>query len=119
MIRTLDSNGDWTFGAGINNYATGNNEVAENIKTRLSSFLGDCFFDTGAGIDWFNLLGAKNQVALQLAVAAVILNTANVTGGLQLSVSYNELSRALSIVYKVQTTYSQLSNGFVYDLGAI
>ncbi len=119
MIRALTSTGDWTFGAGINNYATGNAEVAINIQTRLLSFLGDCFFDTGAGIDWFNLLGSKNQVALQLAVAAVILNTANVTGGLQLSVTYNELTRALSIVYQVQTTYSQLSNSFVYDLSQI
>ena len=118
MIRTLDVNGDWTYGAGINNYSSGNAEVAENIQTRLLCFLGDCFFDTGAGIDWFNLLGSKNQFALQLAVAAVILNTANVTGGLQLSISYNEQTRNLAIVYKVQTSYSQLSNSFEYDLSS-
>lgn len=118
MTRALDSHGDWTFGSGINNYTTGNAEVAENIQTRLQSFLGDCFFDTGAGIDWFNLLGSKQQVSLQLAVAAVILNTPNVTGGLQLSVSYNEITRGIAIVYQVQTVYSQLSNSFQYDLSA-
>lgn len=118
MTRALDSNGDFTFGSGINNYLTGNAEVAQNIKTRLQCFLNDCFFDTGAGVDWFNLLGSKQQVALQLAVAAVILNTQYVTGGLQLSVSYNEQSRVVSIVYQVQTTYSQLSSTFQYDLSA-
>jgi hypothetical protein len=118
MTRALDSNGDWTFGSGINNYLTGNAEVGQNIQTRLQCFLGDCFFDTGAGIDWFNLLGSKQQVALQLAIGAVILNTANVTGGLQLSVTYNEVSRKVNIIYQVQTTYSQLSNAFTYDLSA-
>lgn len=118
MTRALDANGDFTFGSGINNYLTGLPEVAQNIKTRLQSFLGDCFFDTGAGIDWFNQLGSKNQLQLQLSIAAVILNTANVTGGLQLSVAYNEITRSLSIIYQVQTTYSQLSNSFQYDLSA-
>ena len=118
MIRALDSNNDWTFGSGINNYASGNAEVALNIQTRLSSFLGDCFFDTGAGIDWFNLLGSKSQLQLQLAVAAVILNTPNVTGGLQLSVVYNAQTRNVTIRYQVQTTYSVLSNGFQYDLSS-
>jgi hypothetical protein len=118
MTRAIDSTGDWTFGSGVNNYASGNAEVAMNIQTRLLCFLGDCFFDTSAGIDWFNLLGSKQQVALQLAVAAVILNTANVTGGLQLSVTYNEVTRSISIVYQVQTVYSQLSNSFQYDLSS-
>lgn len=118
MTRALDSNDDFTFGSGSNNYVTGLTEVGQNIKTRLKSFLGDCFFDTGAGIDWFNLLGSKQQVKLQLAIAAVILNTPYVTGGLQLSVTYNELTRQLNIIYQVQTTYSQLSNAFQYDLSA-
>lgn len=118
MTRAIDSNGDWIFGTGINAYVSGLPEVAQNIQTRLQEFLGDCFFNTGAGIDWFNLLGSKQQVALQLAVAAVILNTPSVTGGLQLSVTYNEQTRNLSIVYQVQTVYSQLSNSFQYDLSA-
>ncbi len=116
MIRATDSTGDWVFGSGINAYKTGNAEVAQNIQSRLQSFLGDCFFDAGAGLDWFNLLGSKNQVALQLAVAAVILNTANVTGGLQLSVVYNELTRNVAITYQVETTFSTLTNAFAYDI---
>lgn len=118
MTRGLDSNGDWIFGTGINAYVTGNAEVALNIQTRLSCFLGDCFFDATMGVNWFNLLGTKQQVALQLAVAAVILNSPNVTGGLQLSVTYNAQTRNVSIVYQVQTIYSQLSNSYQYDLSA-
>lgn len=117
MIRAIDSNGDWVFGSGTSAYKTGLAEVAQNIQTRLGMFLGDCFFDTGAGVDWFNLLGSKNQLSLNLAVAAVILNTANVTGGLQISVVYNSQTRNIVITYSVQTTFSQLSNKLQYNVG--
>ena len=119
IVRALDSNGDWIYGTGVNAYVSGNNAVAQDIQTRLQSFLSDCFFDTGAGIAWFQLLGQKNETALNLAVAAVILNTSNVTGGLQLSVVYNSVTRNVTITYQVQTSYSQLSNSFQYDVGAI
>ncbi len=119
MTRAIDANGDWIFGTGLNAYVSGNAEVAQNIQTRLSCFLNDCFFDTTAGINWLYLLGAKNQSALNLAIGAVILNTANVTGGLQLSVTYNAKTRNVSIVYNVTTTYSQLSNSFNYDLSLV
>lgn len=42
-IRNLDENHDWTFGAGRSNYLNYNAEIGLNIKTRLLSFLGDCF----------------------------------------------------------------------------
>lgn len=115
-VRALDVNNDWEYGKGQNDYKTANNAVAQNIQTRLSSFLGDCFFDTGAGIDWFNLLGGKDQLALNLAVSAVILNTENVTGLLQLSIVLNDTTRNIVIRYNVQTTYSVLSGAFQYDL---
>ena len=49
-VRALDESGDWTFGKGENNYYSANDAIAQNIKTRLYSFLGDCFFDLSANI---------------------------------------------------------------------
>jgi hypothetical protein len=124
IVRALDSNGDWTFGQGVNNYKSGNLAVAQAIQTRVSSFLGDCFFDLGAGIDWFNLLGGKNELALSLAISAVILNTTDadgnqlVTGIQQLSVDLSS-NRAFSVIYQVVTVYSVLSGSFQYDLGGL
>lgn len=125
LVRSLSSTGDWTFGAGLSNYKSGNLAVAQNIQTRLSSFLGDCFFDTEAGIDWNTFLGgSKNQLALNLAVSAVILNTTdadnlNVVGINQLSINLDSTTRKISISYQVQTTYSvtALTNTFTFDLG--
>lgn len=115
-VRALDGTGDWTFGKGQNNYLTNNAAVAQNIKTRLLSFLGDCFFDMGAGLDWFTYLGGKDQIAVNLAVSAVILNTAGVTGLRQVSINLDATSRKLSISYRVQTSYSVFSSSFQYDL---
>lgn len=115
IVRALDGAGDWTYGKGRNDYKSGVKAIAQNIQTRLSSFLGDCFFNTGAGIDWFHLLGAKDQFALNIAISSTILNTENVTGLLQLDLRI--INRKITIKYNVQTTLSVLSDTFVYDVG--
>lgn len=118
IVSALDSNGDWTFGASLNDYKSANNAVAQNIQTRLLSFLGNCFFDAGAGIDWFTFLGgSKNILDLKLAIQTTIINTENVTGILQLSIGLDDATRRFSISFTVQTTYSVTQGSFVYDLG--
>ena len=122
-MRQLDSNQDWTFGAGVQNYLTGNAAITQCIQTRLSSFLGDCFFDVQAGIDWFGFLGGKNPTALNVAVSAVILNTSDPVSGQPLVLSLNQLDinvtnqRKISISYQVQTVYSTTGSTFEFDLG--
>lgn len=117
-FRTVGATGAWAFGAGQNNYSTKNAAVALDVQTRVLSFLGDCFFDLGAGINWINLLQSKNVTAIQLAVSAVILNTQNVTGILQLSIKLNA-ARQLSIAYAATTTYSKITSAFSYDLNTL
>ena len=116
IVRALSGSGDWLFGKGLNDYASNQAEIALDIQMNLSSFLGDCFFSVNSGIDWFNLLGGKNQLAINLAVNAAILNTSGVTSLLQTNISLSQ-ARILTIQYKVQTVYSVLQNTFVYDLG--
>lgn len=106
IVRGLDQDGDWTFGGGKSNYLSGNAAISQNLQTRISSFIGDCFFDLGAGIDWFNYCaGSKSQLAVQLSVSAVILNTYGVTGVSQLSVILDS-QRNLNIAYKANTIFS-------------
>lgn len=115
-VRALDVNGDWTFGKGKNDYLIDIDAVAQNIQTRLLMFLGDCFFSLTDGIDWFNLLGSKNEAGLVLAVKTVLVNTPGVTGIEQVSVSLST-SRAIKITFNVQTSYGRnIQNTFQYDL---
>lgn len=117
IIRALDVNGDWTFGKGDNDYLSGIDAIAEDIQTRLQSFFGDCFFALSDGIDWFNLLGSKNEIGLVAAISTTLINTQNITGIDQLSINVDD-QRLITIKYVVQTTLSVLSNSFQYDLSA-
>lgn len=106
IVRALDSEQDWTFGRGKNDYLKDNYAIAQSIKTRLQSFLGDCFFDLEAGVDWWNLLGSKNLTGLNLSIKSIILNTSGVTTLVELSTSLDN-NRNLSVVYSVNTVYSE------------
>lgn len=105
-FRQLDSEGDWTFGAGQNNYAQENDAVSLNVRTRIMSWVGDCFFDLAAGIDWINRLGSKNQrELLELDLRTIILQTEGVTGINSLSTNLD--GRNFKATYDIQTIYSQ------------
>lgn len=60
-VRKLDGGNDWTFGQGMANYINGSDAIRQNVATRIKSFQNDWFLDTDAEIDWFNILGSKNN----------------------------------------------------------
>jgi hypothetical protein len=103
-VRSIDVNGDWNFGKGRNDYLSQNAAIAQKIVTTLRSFLGDCFFNTGAGIDWWNLLGGKSKIAIELSVKTAILNVEGVSGINDMSVSL-DANRAAQLSYNVTTVY--------------
>jgi hypothetical protein len=107
-VRAIDSQNDWTFGKGKNDYKSGIDACAQNIKTRLQLFLGDCFFALENGIDWFNLNGSKNIEMISISVRTTILNTPDVIGINSLSISLDN-SRVLSFQYEASTVYGEVS----------
>lgn len=118
IVRALDSDGDWTFGKSKADYLSNLDAVKQNIKTRLMEFLGDCFFNIRAGIDWLDFLGgSKNPAALNLSISTVILNTIGVTGIKQLSVNLTP-DRKFSVSYEVSTVYSITNDNFQLGLGS-
>jgi hypothetical protein len=54
-------NSDWTFGGSSNDLIDGDDEIAQNVVTRLRSFKNDWFLDTEANIDWIKILGSRNN----------------------------------------------------------
>ncbi len=115
IVRSIDADNDWNFGKGKNDYVRNNAAIMQNIKTRLQSFLGDCFFDIPAGVDWLNLLGSKNVVALRLAIDTCILNTTGVTGFAKpTEVDFDHVTRLITITYSVNTVYTNKQ-----DLGSV
>lgn len=106
IFRNLTASHDWSFGKGVQDFTQQNKAIGLNIKTRLLSWVGDCFFDTLAGIDWVNRLGSKGQRALlEQDLRRVILQSEDVTGILSFDTVLN--GRNFSARYSVQTIYSQ------------
>lgn len=106
IFRTLDDNHDWQWGAGNQSYATGNKAIGLNIKTRILSWVGDCFFDQTAGIDWWNRLGSKNQrQLLELDLRRIILQSEGVVGINSFDVVVT--GRKFSATYNINTVYSK------------
>ncbi|MEZ5691201.1 MAG: hypothetical protein R3D71_06015 [Rickettsiales bacterium] len=104
-IRGLDLNHDWLFGRGKNDYLLADSAIALNIKTRILSWVGDCFFDMTAGIDWINRLGkTKQRELLELDLRRIILTSEGVTG----IISFNSqlIDRSFSAQYEVRTENS-------------
>ena len=106
-VRAIDENRDWMFGQGRQSYKIGENELGQQINTRVLSFLGDCFFAQDEGIDWWTLLerGKQNEELLKRSVSLTILQTDGVIA--INSVDFIKNGRDMRILYDVQTIYSQ------------
>ena len=105
IIRGLDSNGDWQFGLGLQNYLRDQNAVSLNIKTRLLSFFNNCFFDLESGIDWFLLLGTRNtETELKLQCRSVILQSYGVIKINSFSSSIQD--RGAILQYNIDTIFT-------------
>jgi hypothetical protein len=98
--------GDWDFGRGLQSYAENADAVALNVRTRLRSWRGDCFFAMLDGIDWQNRLARFGQESgLRAEVSKTILDTDGVLSidGLEIS-SDGRHARAN---YTLNTVYSK------------
>lgn len=105
IFRALDRNHDWTFGAGKSNYLSDDPAIGLNIQTRILSWLGDCFFDRSAGVDWLNRMGLKNQQdLLTQEIRLIILQSFGVTQLLNFNMVISD--RNISIEYNITTINS-------------
>lgn len=105
-VRAIDSNHDWVFGTSLQSYVLNEFEIAQMVKTRVLSFLGDCFFAINEGIDWFNLLekGSENEAMLKKSIGLTILKTKGVVA--LNSVDLTKAGRKVIINYDIRTIYS-------------
>lgn len=105
IFRNLTIDGDWTFGAGKQNYAKDDQAIALNLKTRLLSWRQDCFFDMDAGVPWFNLLGQKSSDYIVLSLKQVIAQTYGITRVTNVQFNLDE-NRNATITYNVNTYFT-------------
>lgn len=106
LFRGLTANNDWQFGSGTESYVGGEAAIGLNIKTRLLSFLGNCFFDIAAGINWFIYLGTPGQSQqILLSTQAVILQSYGVTKVNSVTLNQNKSGQAV-LTFNINDIYS-------------
>lgn len=108
IFRSLDAGGDWVFGQGLGSYLTGEQAVAIDLKTALFCFLNDACWNMEFGIDWVKYLGGKGTMnAILLACRQMIASRLNIVAIISLSATLNDVTRQLTLVYNVATTFSR------------
>ena len=71
--RKLTSTGDYSFGSGGNDYADGNEAVAQAIKTKLLLFYGEWWENLGEGIPMFqSVLGQTNPETIKSSLSMLV-----------------------------------------------
>jgi hypothetical protein len=106
IIRKVDTENDWLFGKGSSDYARDEAAIAENIKTRLLSWLNDCFYAMTDGIDYQQLMDKGQQANLLLAIKSTILASEGVVAINSVTAEL-DVKRNLDIEYNIDTIYSQ------------
>ena len=106
-FRRLNSNGDWHFGRGLSNYADADEAIMMNCKTRLLSFKNDWMLDQNQNIDWFAILGQKNNEQTILnEVERVCLNSEGIVNVVSIDIVKSD-NRSASIEIVVDTIFSE------------
>jgi hypothetical protein len=113
IIRKIDGQNDWTFGKGKSDYATDEAAIEQNIKTRLLSWVNDCFFALPEGVDWKGRLDAGQQSDLLEEVKSIIMQSFGVIGLLSVVANFNGQHRLDTITYTIQTIFSSSFQGLV------
>lgn len=106
-FRQLTSDGDWTFGGGLSNYASGQQAIELNIQTSILMWAGDCFFSLAGWINWKGLLNVGQQNNLNAALQGVLSQCFGVQEIISSSVIVNPTTREFFATYTVVTVYSE------------
>lgn len=106
IIRKVDSDNDWRFGKGKNDYAQAETAIEQNLKSRIQSWVGDCFFALQDGVDWRARLDVGQEDDLVEEIRGIILQSFGIVGVNSVAVSFNSAARSISVSYSAETIYS-------------
>ena len=106
IIRATTKTNDWTFGKGLQDYFINEAAVEANIRTKLLEWVGDCYFNQLAGVDWKNRLDVGQQANLAVEIKQVILQCFGVVQILTFQAIFSSSTRFDQIQTTIQTIYS-------------
>lgn len=106
ITRALDANGDWTYGSGQQNYLLAEAAIEQNIVTTVQSWVGDIYYATAFGVDWYNRLDVGQQNNLVQEIKQVVAGCYGVVGVLSISGQFSGASRFEAISLQIATIFT-------------
>ena len=107
--RRLTENGDYSFGAGQNDYIDGDEAIGQAIKTKILLFYQEWWEDLGLGIPMFqSFIGQTNLETVKNSLSMVIEERINEVQGVKsvknVEVIVDKSSRSISMEIDVVTS---------------
>lgn len=105
--RKLDSNGDFSFGHGVQDYFVDTPAaVAQAIKTTLALFQGEWFLDNTIGVPWStDVLGYNTQGLYDTVIQGSIVAVQGVDSIVTYFSSFDPQTRLLTVSAEVKTIF--------------
>lgn len=112
----LDSNHDIIIGRGATRIG-GAEQIAQLVKCRLLTLLGEWKQDTSLGIPWFEGIFTKNvrPADIQLTIANIIRGTAGVQQLISIELDANYRARTLTITFTAISDYGNISDFLLWQ----
>jgi hypothetical protein len=106
IVRQIDGSGDWLFGKGLSSYVTEDTAIRQNVRTRLLSWAGNCFWSLNDFVDWRSLLDVGKQADAMDALKSCILQTPGVIAVDSARAVFDGETRTYSLQYGIRTIFS-------------
>ena len=112
----LDSNHDIIIGRGATRIG-GAEQIAQLVKCRLLTLLGEWRQDTSLGIPWFEGIFTKNvrPADIQLTIANIIRGTAGVQQLISIELDADYRARTLTITFTAISDYGNISDFLLWQ----
>ena len=112
----LDSNHDIIIGRGATRIG-GAEQIAQLVKCRLLTLLGEWKQDTSLGIGWFEGIFTKNvrPADIQLTIANIIRGTAGVQQLISIELDADYRARTLTITFTAISDYGNISDFLLWQ----
>ena len=112
----LDSNHDIIIGRGATRIG-GAEQIAQLVKCRLLTLLGEWKQDTSMGIPWFEGIFTKNvrPADIQLTIANIIRGTAGVQQLISIELDADYRARTLTITFTAISDYGNISDFLLWQ----
>ena len=112
----LDSNHDIIIGRGATRIG-GAEQIAQLVKCRLLTLLGEWKQDTSMGIPWFEGIFTKNvrPADIQLTIANIIRGTAGVQQLISIELDADYRARILTITFTAISDYGNISDFLLWQ----